>query len=90
VSPARDYWRWLREDLRLTRGGRLVFTAVLLVGIAGLVADVVSDDQHGDQLGGVLFVFIGLVLGAVVGADAAFRRLREVARRSVDRPTEPS
>ena len=86
MSPARDYWRWLGEALRLTRGGRIVFTAVLLLGAAGAVADAASDDVHGDQAGAVLFVFVGLILGIVVGVDAAFRGLRAVARRR----TKPS
>jgi hypothetical protein len=78
---ARRYRRWLGEDLRLTRGGRILFTVVLLLGVAGAVADAVSDDQHGDQAGGVLFVLVALILGVVVSLDAAFRGLRAVARR---------
>lgn len=85
---ARRYRRWLGGDLRLTRGGRILFTVVLLLGVAGAVADAVAaaGDPHGDQEGGVFFVFVALILGVVVGLDAAFRGLRAVARRR----TKPS
>ena len=83
MGPARGYWRWLREGLWLTRGGRIVFTVVLVLGLVGTVGDTVSGEP---EIAGALGVLVGLTLGAVVGLDAAFRGLRAVAWRR----TKPS
>ncbi len=90
VSAAGRYWRWLGENLGLTRGGRIAFTAALLLGVAGAVGDAMFNGEHGDQEGGVLLVFVGLALGAVIGIDAAFRGIRNVVRRFANRNAEPS
>jgi hypothetical protein len=76
-----DYWQWLRTTLGLTVGGRIIFTTFALVGLAGVVGDAVFGGENGDQAGGALAVFVGLALAIVVGLDAAYRRLRGVARR---------
>ena len=75
------YWAWLGTTLELTVGGRIAFTAVALLGAAGVVGDVLTN-ENGDLVAGVLLVFVGLALGVVVALDAAFRGLRNIARRS--------
>jgi uncharacterized membrane protein len=77
----KSYWRWLHETLGLTRGGRIAFTTLAVVGLAGVFGDAVFTGEHGDQAGGVLLVFVGLVLAIVVGIDAAYRQLRGIAQR---------
>jgi hypothetical protein len=83
------YWRWLGDKLKLTLGGRIVFTfvafvlgglgavAVIANGVAGIV-------HHGDREGGaplvVLGIWIGALLLAVIAADAVFRATRRGIR----------
>ena len=83
------YWRWVRDKLKLTLGGRIAFTfvafvlgglgavAVIANGVAGVV-------HHGDQEGGaplvVLGISIGVLLLVVIAADAAFRAMRRGIR----------
>jgi hypothetical protein len=85
LTVLENYWRSLRETLGLTLGGRIAFTTLAVVGLAGVVGDAVFGGTHGDQAGGALFVFVGLVLAIVVGLDAAYRRLAGIARRLTDR-----
>ena len=85
MRRARNYWRWLGEKLGLTLGGRIAFTVLAVIGLAGVVGDAVFSGKSGDQAGGVLLVFVGLALAIVVGLDAAYRELRGIARRFADR-----
>jgi len=82
MSIVRDYWRWLGERLRLSIAGRSAFSLVLMLAVAGAVADAVSDSPDGGQAGGVLLVFAAVVLTGIVCLDAAVRGLRSTTRRS--------
>jgi hypothetical protein len=74
------YWRWLHEKVGLTLGGRIAFTALVALGVTGVVSDAVFGGANGDQAGGALFVFDGLALAIVVGLDAAYRKLSRGSR----------
>jgi hypothetical protein len=77
--------RWLRDELKLTLGGRIAFTFVTFVlgglAAAGVIANAVAGAvHHGDQEGGALLVVLGIPIGmlllVVVAPDAAFRATR--------------
>jgi hypothetical protein len=59
-----------------------LFTAAILVGIAGIV----DARAHGAREGGAPLVVFGLLLLGVVTLDAAGRRVATLARRRTGRP----
>ncbi len=86
-SWPRDYWSWLREEVKLTFGGRCAFTLLALIGLIAAVAGTglafynVESGQDPDQvlLPQMMFswfvvgLFEGVTLGLVIAVDAAFR-----------------
>ncbi len=91
-----QYWSWLANELKLTAGGRIAFTAALalsaVVGCAGVVLSFVNVESGNDPevaLGFqlvfslVLAAVCAVILGGVVTAlDAGFRAVRRSFRRS--------
>ena len=71
------YWRWLGRRLRLSRPGRMLFTAAL----AGCLAAFAVAWAHGAREGGAPAVVLGLVLAGVVALDAVARGVAGVVRR---------
>ena len=83
------YWSWLGEKLKLTVGGRIVFTVMLLIGVgAGAVGTGfafynVESGHDPDQALGLQIAFSWfvvaaletLILGVVAAIDAACRGL---------------
>jgi hypothetical protein len=81
VAGLRSYWRWLGRRLRLSRPGRVVFTAALIaVGVEILIAQF-----HGDREGGAPLVVLAVVAGGVVALDAVARGVVALVRRLVVR-----
>ena len=74
-----SYWRWLGQRLRLSRLGRVFFTAALLVGGAAIV----FGQAHGNREGGAPLVVLALVLAAVVSLDAVGRGAFGLVRRLI-------
>ena len=72
------YWRWLGRWLRLSRPGRALFTATLLLGVAAIVFEHAG---RGAREGGAPGVVLTLVLAGVVALDAAGRGVVALARR---------
>ena len=79
MGSLRRYWRWLGHRLRLSQPGRVLFTAALLVCIAGFV----DSRAHGDREGGAPAVVLTLVLAGVLALDAVGRGVVAVARRLI-------
>jgi len=79
VTKLGGYWRWLGHRLRLSQPGRVLFTVVLLVGVAG---SAVAWAQ-GEREGGAPLVMIALFLVGVVILDAIGRGIVAVVRRLI-------
>ena len=79
MAVLRGYWRWLGHRLRLSRPGRVFFTAALLVSGAAIVIG----RAHGDREGGAPLVVLALVLAGVIALDAVGRGVVAVVRRRV-------
>jgi hypothetical protein len=79
VARVRSYWRWLGHRLRLSRPGRVLFTAAILVCVAGFV----DARAHGAREGGAPLVVLALVLVGVVTLDAVGRGVVAVVRRLI-------
>jgi hypothetical protein len=79
VAGLRGYWRWLGQWLRLSHAGRVVFTATLLAGGAGMV----FGRAHGDPEGGAPLVVLALVVAGVVALDAVGRGVVAAVRRLI-------
>jgi hypothetical protein len=77
VAILRSYWSWLGRRLRLSRLGRALFTAAVLVSVTAAVVA----RAHGDREGGAPLVVLALALAGVVGLDAVGRGVVAVARR---------
>jgi hypothetical protein len=70
-------------DLRLSRVGGLVFMIVAVLGVCGVVANLVIGGAHGDQLGAVSLIFLWIALAGVIAIDVAIRLLFAATRRLV-------
>jgi hypothetical protein len=79
VARLRGYWRWLGYRLRLSQPGRVLFTAALLVCIAGFA----DARVHGAGEGGAPLVVLVLVLAGVIAVDIAGRVAVALVRRLV-------
>lgn len=77
MTLLRRYWRGLGRWLRLSRPGRALFTAALLVGVAAIVFAHVQGAREGGAPG----VVLTLVLAGVAALDAVGRGVVAVARR---------
>lgn len=75
----------LGRRLRLSRPGRLVFTAALLAG----GAEMLVVRAHGDREGGAPVVVLALVLAGVVALDAVGRAVAALCRRLVEGDAPP-
>jgi hypothetical protein len=80
MSVLRRYWSWLGHRLRLSQTGRMAFTGVLLLGVAGATVAW----AQGEREGGAPLVMITLVLAGVVILDAIGRRVVTAVRRFAD------
>ena len=79
MTRFRSYWSWLGHRLRLSQPGRVLFTAALLVGVAGIVVA----RAHGAREGGAPVVVLALLLAGVVTLDAVGRGVVAVVRRLI-------
>jgi anti-sigma-K factor RskA len=77
MARVQSYWRWLGHRLHLSRAGRVLFTAAVVVGVAAMVVARV----HGDREGGAPAVVLVLLLAGVVGVDAVGRGVVALVRR---------
>ena len=80
MTALRGYWRWLGRRLRLSRPGRVLFTAALVVAVAAMA----DARAHGAREGGAPLVMLTLLLAGVVTLDAVGRGLVALARRLRD------
>lgn len=71
------YWRWLGRRLRLSRPGRMLFTAALI----GCLAAFAVAWAQGAREGGAPAVVLALVLAGVVALDGVGRGLLGLVRR---------
>jgi hypothetical protein len=76
----RRYWTWLGTALRLTLGGRVLFTVVAALGLIGVVGDDTTGGVDGPNEAAVLGVYVFLTLLIVVAADVVVRLIRSAAR----------
>lgn len=76
----RRYWTWLGTSLRLTLGGRVLFTVVAALGLIGVVGDDTTGGVDGPNEAAVLGVYVFLTLLIVVAADSVFRLIRSATR----------
>jgi hypothetical protein len=82
VKGARSYWHWLGHRLRLSPAGRFLFTAVILLGFAGIAVA----RAHGAREGGAPVVVLALALLGVVTLDAAGRGIAALVRQRTEGP----
>jgi hypothetical protein len=76
----RRYWTWLGTALRLTLGGRVLFTVVAALGLIGVVGDDTTGGVDGPNEAAVLGVYVFLTLLIVAAADVVVRLIRSAAR----------
>ena len=79
MAIVRSYWSWLGRRLRLSQPGRVLFTAALLVSVAGIGDAWV----HGEREGFAPLAVLALVLAGVVALDTLGRGVAAVVRRLI-------
>ena len=91
TSVMAGYRVWLRDNLKLTIGGQLAVSVLLLIGVAagaigtGFAFYNVESGHDPDQALGLQIAFswvvaavlVGILVGIVVAVDAAFRRVAD-------------
>ncbi len=80
------YWTWLGSRLHLTLAGRVVFTVVALLGLAGIVGDDTTGGNLGPNEAAALAFYVIVVLLAVVAADLLVIRPLAMAARRLRHP----